>query len=70
MNDIYNEMGSGISIELDYNEVEKVTKHYLLSLVTNEGVQMTSDKMVESLHRVIAFLSVPGTYMNGQYDTE
>jgi len=61
---------SGVTIELSYNEVENVTKQYLLSLVSNEGIQLTSDEIVESLHKVIAFLSVPGTYMGGKYDVE
>ena len=56
-----------INVELDFDQCTEITRNTLLDLVENDPI--TTDELKESIHRTIAYLSVPGEYMNGKYDS-
>lgn len=53
-----------MKVELELDDVSEIVRNMLL-----DDIELAPEDLVESLHRVIAYYSVPGTYCEGKYDT-
>lgn len=54
-----------INIHIDDKEAIAIARQVLLDQVHD----LWDEELVNSFHRVIAWMSSPGEYMNGQFDT-
>lgn len=56
-------------IELSIEQAEMVTREYLIDLLGDVNVPFTDPKLTESLNFLIAYMSVPGEWEEGRYDS-
>lgn len=57
------------TIALTYEQREQVTKDYLIELLYDiEVIPFGDPVLVQSVNRLIAYMSVPGEWEDGQYD--
>lgn len=57
------------TVALTYEQREQVAKDFLIDLLEDiEYVPFGDPTMVESVHRIIAFCSPPGSWEDGKYD--
>lgn len=57
------------TIALNYEQREQVARNYLIELLEDiEDVPFGDRQMVESINRIIAFMSPPQTWEGGKYD--
>jgi len=57
------------TVALSYEQREQVAKDFLIDLLYDiEDVPFGDPSMVDSIHRIIAFCSAPGSWEDGKYD--
>ena len=56
------------TIALNYEQREQVTKDYLIELLEDMKVPFGDPALQECVNRLIAYMSVPGEWEDGQYD--
>ena len=58
-----------MKITLTEDQMEDITREVLLRLVNEvEDFAEETESLLLSLHRMISYFSVPGTYEEGKYD--
>lgn len=55
-----------IDVELNCDQIDDIVYRALFEMLDNEG----NPKIRKALHKVIAYNSIPGHYLNGKYDLE
>lgn len=56
------------SVDLNLEQAESITRDYLVDMLDDLNVPFTDPTLIESINRLIAYLSVPGTWEDGKYD--
>lgn len=59
---------SVLSVELNVEQAEQVTREYLIDLLDDVNIPFGDPNMTECVHRLIAYMSTPGTWEDGKYD--
>lgn len=54
-----------LTVDFDDEQIDDLVRDVLLQHVEME---LTPQPVIEALHRLIAYYSIPGTYMDGKYD--
>ena len=55
---------AGFEVELEYDQVGRVAREYLIDLLE----YCDDSKLSESVNDIIAYMSIPGTWREGKYD--
>lgn len=59
------------TVALTYKQREQVAKDFLIDLLYDiESIPFGDPQMVDSIHRIIAWTSPPGSWEDGRYDRD
>lgn len=62
-------MSLNFQVNLDYDQATSITREYLLDFLSDSNIDVADPKIVDACHLIIAYMSVPGEYEGGKYDS-
>lgn len=57
------------TVDLEFDQAEEVSREYLISLLSDINAPLFDPEMIKTLNRLIAYMSPPGTWEEGKFDS-
>lgn len=62
-------MSLSFQVNLDHDQATSITREYLLDFLSDINIPFQDPKIVDACNLIIAYMSVPGEYEGGKYDS-